>query len=217
VNKHGVEYPDALNPKGEEWRAFLFDVNTDISVEETPIEPFVSDEIRNEYHYDPEMDGLGRNCSVERTDPTTIETVTVPIHEQRKYRSRETLSAPFSDFAWGTIETHLDRISREMEEAREQYESMRSEILDDRSDEAREKFDENLEAFEKERRRFEQGRKLIRDDVGHSRAAFKFMNQTFDQMGRSTKSGTSSRLSTSSWPSRTLWRKPKTSTRRTTA
>jgi len=118
VNKHGVEYPDALNPKGEEWRAFLFDVNTDISVEETPIEPFVSDEIRNEYHYDPEMDGLGRNCSVERTDPTTIETVTVPIHEQRKYRSRETLSAPFSDFAWGTIETHLDRISREMEEAR---------------------------------------------------------------------------------------------------
>ncbi len=183
VNKHGAEYPDALDPKGEEWRAFFFDVNSGVSVEETPIEPFVSDEIRNEYHYDPEMDGLGRNCSVERTDPTTIETVTVPIHEQRKYRSRETLSAPFSDFAWGTIETHLDRISREMEEAREQYESMRSEVLTDRSDEAREKFDENLEAFEKERRRFDQGRKLIQDDVGHSRAAFKFMNQTFDQMG----------------------------------
>ena len=183
VNKHGAEYPDALDPKGEEWRAFFFDVNSGVSVEETPIEPFVSDEIRNEYHYDPEMDGLGRNCSVERTDPTTIETVTVPIHEQRKYRSRETLSAPFSDFAWGTIETHLDRISREMEEAREQYESMRSEVLTDRSDEAREKFDENLEAFEKERRRFDQGRKLIQDDVGHSRTAFKFMNQTFDQMG----------------------------------
>ena len=183
VNKHGAEYPDALDPKGEEWRAFFFDVNSDVSVEETPIEPFVSDEIRNEYHYDPEMDGLGRNCSVERTDPTTIETVTVPIHEQRKYRSRETLTAPFSDFAWGTIETHLDRISREMEEAREQYESMRSEVLTDRSDEAREKFDENLEAFEKERRRFDQGRKLIQDNVGHSRTAFKFMNQTFDQMG----------------------------------
>ena len=183
VNNHGVEYPDALNPQGEEWRAFFFDVNFDVSVEETPIEPFVSDEIRNEYHYDPEMDGLGRNCSVDRTDPTTIETVTVPIHEQRKYRSRETLSAPFSDFAWGTIETHLNRISREMEEAREQYESMRSNILSDRSEEAREKFDENLEAFEKERRRFDRGRELIEADVGHSRAAFKFMNQTFDQMG----------------------------------
>jgi hypothetical protein len=183
VNKHGVEYPDALNPKGEEWRAFFFDVNSTVSTEVTPIEPFVSDEIRNEYHYNPEMDGLGRNCSVKQTGPTTIETVTVPIHEQRKYRSRETLSAPFSDFAWGTIETHLDRISREMGEAREQYEAMRSEVLTDRSGEAREKFNENLEAFEKERRRFDQGRKLIRDDVGNSRAAFKFMNQTFDQMG----------------------------------
>lgn len=183
VNTHGVDYPDALDPKGEEWRAFFFDVNFDVSVEGTPIEPFVSDEIKHEYHYDPEMDGLGRNCSVERTNHNTIQTVTVPIHEQRKYRSRESLSAPFSDFGWGTIEPHLERISEEMEEAREQYDSMRSEVLEERSEKAREKFEENLKAFEKERRRFDQGRQLIRDDVGHSRDAFKFMNQTFDQMG----------------------------------
>jgi hypothetical protein len=183
VNTHGRDYPSALDPKGEEWRAFFFDVNLRVETGATPIVPFVSDEITNEYHYDPEMDGLGKNCSVERTAPTVIETVTVPIHEQRKYRSRETLSAPFSDFGWGTIEQHLERISEEMAEAREQYESMRSEVLEDRSDEAQEKFDENLRAFEKERRRFDQGRRLIREDVGHSRSAFKFMNQTFDQMG----------------------------------
>lgn len=183
VNTHGAEYPDAADPKGQEWRAFFFDVNLDVSTDEIPIEPFVSEEITHEYHYDPEMDGLGRNCSVERTDPNTIQTVTVPIHEQRKYRSRETLSAPFSAFGSGTIEKHLDRISEEMAEAKEQYKSVRSEVLEGRSEKAREKFDENLAAFEKERRRFDQGRQLIEEDVGHSRAAFKFMNETFDQMG----------------------------------
>lgn len=183
VNTHGREYPEALDPQGQEWRAFFFDVNLETETEETPIAPFVSDEITNEYHYDPEMDGLGRNCSVERPDPNTIRTVTVPIYEQRKYRSRETLSAPFGEFGWGTIEPHLERISREMEEAEEQYKSMRSEVLEGRSDEAREKFDENLAAFQKERRRFDRGRELIEEDVGYTRDAFKFMNQAFDQLG----------------------------------
>jgi len=57
VNKHGVGTQTHSTRKGG-GRAFLFDVNTDISVEELRSNRSSPDEIRNEYHYDPEMDGL---------------------------------------------------------------------------------------------------------------------------------------------------------------
>jgi len=111
VNTHGSDYPDAGDYEYKMWRAFLFDVGIDASVDGPNITPFQLDEIRDEYQYDGRMYAVGENCAAEPIyppeernpladpDPVGVRTVTLPVYEQSKYLPREPIPLQFDVLA----------------------------------------------------------------------------------------------------------------------
>ena len=191
VNTHGESFPDTEESDGD-WQTHLFDTGISVECKGGSFEPFPSEEIDDEFQYDGDLYALGENCAaVENADEkvTKIETSTVPIYEQPKYISRESMSLPFAELSGeqgGTSGADVDRllsdVEEEMQRALEQYESVRDDVLEGKSSVAEEDFDEAIRSFEEERIRFAEGRELISesDDV---RKAFEMMNRAFDEMG----------------------------------
>lgn len=184
VNTHGEEF----NPHedfDDEWQAYLFDGGISVEAPADVLGPFESREIQDEYQYDGEIYAVGENCAVERQlsdDYLRIDTTTLPIHEQPKYRSRETISTPFAELAGDDSGAVLGTIEQEMERALDQYASLEEEVLDGKTEAAREDFEAALSAFATERERFQEGRRLIESDADVERA-FRALNRTFDSMG----------------------------------
>lgn len=208
VNTHGTDYPDATDYQYKMWRAFLFDVGVEATVDDTSVIPFRLDEIRDKYQYDGRMYAIGENCAAEPTypeearspiadpDPTGVQTATLPVYKQAKYLPREPIPARFDVLAGQAqiqpdeidpefdvdVTIGLDGVLRLIEEqmaaAEEDYEAIRDEVLEHKSDEAETQFEDALEDFRTERQRFHQGRKLIENDE-RVRRAFKLLNETF--------------------------------------
>lgn len=184
VNTHGEDFGSATDYDGE-WQAFLFDGQVTVEAATEGLRAFESEEIRDEYQYDGSIFAVGENCAIEREhrgDITRIRTTVVPVYEQPKYHSRETLSAPFEKLAAGDIDAVLEDIRDEMELASDHYADIRKEVLEGKSDAAEEDFVAALEAFTEERDRFDEGRRLIASDPDVERA-FRALNRTFARMG----------------------------------
>ncbi|KYH24576.1 hypothetical protein HAPAU_35590 [Halalkalicoccus paucihalophilus] len=184
VNTHGEDFSEAIKCDSE-WQTYLFDAGVSVDINGASLLPFESQEIRDKYQYDGEIYAVGENCAVNSRGGETVsyaETTTVPIHEQPKYRSRETVPAPFEALADGVTNNVLGVIADEMERAAEQYDELRDEVLKEKSEAAGEDFNNAIEEFIAERERFKRGRKLIQEDEDVGRA-FRALNRTFSQMG----------------------------------
>ncbi|WP_199896979.1 helicase-related protein [Halarchaeum acidiphilum] len=184
VNTHGEDFANATECDAE-WQTYLFDTQIGVGVDGVDFLPFESQEIRDEYQYDGEIYAVGENCAVDSPDGDDVDhvkTTTVPLHEQPKYRSRETVPAPFGELSGDGIDSVLGTIATEMERAAEQYDEVRDEVLEGKSEDAEEQFEEALEEFVAERKRFQRGRELIAEDDDVARA-FRALNETFSRMG----------------------------------
>ncbi|WP_227134788.1 helicase-related protein, partial [Halorubellus salinus] len=185
VNTHGENFDTDTEPS-EDWQAYLFDAALTVETEEPIFNSFPSEEIRDRYQYDGNIYAIGKNCAVERLSEspvTAIRTTTVPVYQQPKYLSRETVEAPFEALADGDIDSILGNIESEMALAHEQYTELEDEVLTDaKTKPAREEFEKMLEEFEAERDRFNQGRELIQDDERVEKA-FRALNRTFHRLG----------------------------------
>lgn len=186
INTHGEDFESA-EEADEEWQTFLFDASIAVEAPGGAFQPFESQKIKGRYEYDGDIWGLGKNCSAEpvTSDPVTkVVTDLVPIHQQPKYVSRETIDAPFEALAEGDFGTVLNRIEDEMRRAYDQYEGVRQEITEPKNDDAKKSFDKMLAQFESERDRFQLGKELLLDESNEdARTAFAALNRTFDQMG----------------------------------
>ncbi|MFC6993844.1 helicase-related protein [Haladaptatus sp. GCM10025707] len=184
VNGFGEDYPNSEEPD-EDWQSYLFDVTLGVEAGSPLFKSFPSEEIRDHYQYDGNIYAIGENCAVERMskNPVTgLQTTTVPVYEQPKYHSRETVDAPFSELAHGDIDGVLANIEAEMDSAYEQYENLEDDILVGKTSAAQKEYQKTLRDFAAERERFHQGRELIANDPQVEKA-FRALNETFTEMG----------------------------------
>ena len=186
VNTHGEDLSEATEAEGD-WQTHLFDTNISVECESGLFDPFPSEEIEDEFQYDGDLYALGENCAAVGNGEDTVtevETSTVPIYEQPKYISRESINLPFGELSGDAedLERVLSTIEAEMDRALEQYESVEEEVLEGKSQKAETDFQKALKSFEEERRRFSEGKRLI-SEIEEVRKAFKMMNETFNRLG----------------------------------
>ncbi|KOX95422.1 helicase-related protein [Halorubrum tropicale] len=186
MNTHGEDYEAAVEGD-EEWQTHLFDAELTVEAESPIFDPFESEKVKKRYQYNGNIYAVGQNCAAEPESNravTTIRTNPVPVYEQPKYVSRETVPAPFSKLADGEFEEVLGLIEKEMEVAHEQYKDIREDVLAGARDEAEEEYEEMLEEFATERERFVRGKELLLNPSNEDiRIAFKALNEAFDTLG----------------------------------
>ncbi len=204
INTQGEDYDEATDPAFEGWRATLFDVGVEATLDcdggDVPtLVGFESEEIEDEYQYDGTIYGVGENCAVDPVYPDSghsvvgapavgVRTRTVPTYHQARYLSRnpEDIAAPFDTLAGNEgreeVFDTLTDIASAMEEAREDYEAIEEEVLSGKPAEARNSFREAIDAFDRERERFETGIDRLRTDE-RAYDAFTMTNQAFADLG----------------------------------
>lgn len=186
VNTHGEDYETA-EEADEEWQTHLFDARLTVKASNPIFDPFESEKIKKRYQYDGSIYAVGQNCAAEpvsNSEVTALQTNPVPVYEQPKYVSRETVPAPFSQLADGEFESVLGTIEEEMAAAKSQYKKVQDEILDGGADEAKQEYRDMLEQFTAEKEQFIRGKELLLDPANEEiRIAFKSLNEAFDALG----------------------------------
>lgn len=182
VNTHG-EDPEAATEPDEPWQTFLFDASVTVSSTPSAFAPFASEKVQARYQYKGNIYAIGQNCAaaVDIEDGLmSITTQAVPIYQQPKYLSRDTVPAPTERLAEGEFEPVLEGIQTEMARARKQYLEIQEQVLEGKGKEAEAEYEEMLNQFEMEQARFERGKDLLLDDSNTElRAAFESLNRTF--------------------------------------
>ncbi len=164
---------------------YLFDCSLRVEGQNAVIRPFVFDILPEDYRYNRELWGLGRNCSVRRVDGrNAVETENAPIYRQPVYTTRDAVDptlppASFQALAQDPVPV-LESIAAAMDQYRTGWEQL---MVQRRSDlpwtpEMLAAAQDDLNAFVDEIARFRRGiQALQRRDM--LRRAFQLMNQTF--------------------------------------
>ena len=164
---------------------YLFDVHICLDCPNGVIQPFIFDVLPEDYRYERELWGLGRNCSVERIkNKNAVRTINVPYYKQPVYTTRDAVDetlpkATFQRLSDDPIPT-LQDIASEMDRYSSEWEQLigQRRSIPDWTDEMLEVAQADLINFKEEINRFRQGiRALERYDV--LCRAFQLMNQTF--------------------------------------
>lgn len=164
---------------------YLFDCCLHVKGQGGIIRPFVFDILPEDYRYDRELWGLGRNCSVRRVkNQNAIETENAPIYRQPVYITRDNVDATlpqahFRDLADDSVPL-LEAIARAMDQYKAGWEQLMAQRQTDPNwtPEMLAAARDDLNAFADEIARFRRGiHTLQRRDV--LRQAFQLMNQTF--------------------------------------
>lgn len=164
---------------------FLFDVGLYVEGYGATIEPFIFDIVPEDYHYNRELWGLGRNCGVLKLEgQNAVATENAPIYCQAVYTTRDAVdqSLPKADFqvlAQNPIPV-LTAIGDAMDQYRVDWEQLQNQRRGNPewTQEMLQQAWNDLVAFNEEISRFRKGiAALERYDL--LRQAFQLMNQTF--------------------------------------
>ncbi len=158
---------------------FVFNPKIEIEGE---LEPYTFDLVPEDYRYDQQVWGKGRNCSIETgtgSPPTTISTTALPSEPVYEFKFNNEYDTDFADLAGNEAIATLEAIADGMESYYEDWTTTRrSEIIDDLSltPEEAEELDGAAEQFHAEIARFKHGIEILRRDE-QSLKAFQAMNQ----------------------------------------
>ncbi len=164
---------------------YLFDVRLRVEGRGAIIRPFIFDVLPEDYRYDRELWGLGRNCGVRRAgDQNAVETENAPVYRQPVYTTRESVvptlpEAAFQALAQSPIPV-LEAIAAAMDQYQSEWERLAGQRRTDPAwtPEMLKVAQTELDDFLDEVARFRRGiRALERHDL--LRRAFQLMNQTF--------------------------------------
>lgn len=158
---------------------FIFNPQIEI---EGDLEPYTFDLVPEDYRYDQQVWGKGRNCSIETGDgapPTTVSTTAVPTEPVYEFEFNDSYETDFDDLTGHTAVPTLEAIAEGMEAYYEDWTTTRrSEIIDDMNltPEEAEELDDAAEQFHAEIDRFKHGIEILSRDE-RSLKAFQAMNQ----------------------------------------
>jgi len=164
---------------------YLFDVHLRVEGHNATICPFIFDILPEDYRYDRELWGLGRNCGVRLVDgQNAVETENAPVHRQSVYTTRDAVDPALPKATFQALAQDSVSVLRAIADAMDQYRAEWEQLMAQRQSEpawtpemlASARTD--LKAFVDEIARFCQGiQTLERHDT--LRRAFRLMNQTF--------------------------------------
>lgn len=166
---------------------YIFDVCLRIEGVDAILQPFEFDLLPEDYRYNRQLWGLGRNCGVQKLEgQNVIKTVNAPIYYQPVYTTRDAVEpklpkAKFIDLAQDPVTT-LNDIARAMDSYRVNWEQLqnRRRTNPDWTEEMLNQAQEDLENFVEEISRFQRGIWIL-DQYPVLNQAFRLMNQTFVQ------------------------------------
>lgn len=174
------------DPKLEE--RSLFDARLSVEIENGEIVPFDFLLAPNNYRHKPTMVAKGINCIArsEASDPSRLQTETLPVFKQPYYRTREILEVRFEQLDVKDASPQLEQLAAEMEFYLQTWDRFLSEV-------APEKFtDEEIAAcatdrneFVDEIRRYRLGIEALRRDAKLAEA-FQLMNRTFGRLAKAS-------------------------------
>jgi len=166
---------------------YLFDVRLQVNGVDTILQPFIFDLLPEDYRYNRELWGLGRNCGVQKLDgQNAVVTVNTPVYRQPVYTTRDAVDpnlpkARFTDLAQNPIAT-LNAIAGAMDSYRADWEQLQNQrrTSPDWTPEMLAQAQQDLENFVDEIGRFRRGIWTL-EQYPVLRRAFQLMNQTFVQ------------------------------------
>lgn len=158
---------------------FVFNPQIEVEGE---LEPYTFDLVPEDYRYDQQVWGKGRNCSIETgvgSPPTIVSTTAVPTEPVYEFEFNDSYETDFDDLTGSVAIPTLEAIAEGMEAYYEDWTTTRrSEIIDDLNltPEEAEELDAAAEQFHAEIDRFKHGIEILSRDE-RSLKAFQAMNQ----------------------------------------
>ncbi len=164
---------------------YLFDVHLQVKGQNAVICPFVFDILPEDYRYNRELWGLGRNCGVNRLEnQNAVVTENAPVYRQPVYTTRDAADPDLPKATFQTLAQDPIPVLQSIAAAMEQYLTEWKQLMSQRQQsqdwtpEMLEVAQGDLDNFADEILRFQQGiQALVRYDILHR--AFQLMNQTF--------------------------------------
>lgn len=164
---------------------YLFDVHLSVEGHNATLYPFVFDILPEDYRYNRELWGLGRNCVVRRIDEqNAVETQNAPVYRQPVYTTRDAVDSTLPKATFQALAQNPVPILRTIAAAMDQYRAEWEQLMAQRqrdpawTSEMLEAAQSDLDGFIDEIARFRRGiRVLERYEV--LRCAFQLMNRTF--------------------------------------
>ncbi len=172
INRPGARIDGADDP-------FVFNPQIEVEGE---LEPYTFDLVPEDYRYDQQVWGKGRNCSIETgpgSPPTRVSTTAVPSEPVYEFEFNDSYDTNFDDLTGSAAISTLEAIAEGMESYYEDWTTTRrSEIIEDLdlTPEEAEELDTAAEQFHAEIDRFRHGIEILSRDE-RSLKAFQAMNQ----------------------------------------
>jgi hypothetical protein len=177
-------------PERSDTDHYLFDVQLYVEGVSASLQPFEFDLLPEDYRYNRELWGLGRNCGVQKLDgQNAVQTVNAPIYRQPVYTTRDAVDpnlpkARFAALAQDPLAT-LAAIASAMDQYRNDWVQLQSHRRSDPAwtTEMLDQAQQDLDNFAEEIARFRRGIQVLAQ-YPVLRQAFQLMNQTFVQGSR---------------------------------
>lgn len=140
--------------------------------------PIELDSFKDDYKYDKSQYALSNNCAVSyNAVDNTLQTNHLPLFEQYRLKTKDSLAVSFLDLISKPIET-LEFVATEMLAELKRWEKDREERDAELSEKARLKFDEEIQGFRDEMENFKMGIEVLKA-YPIVRKSFIKMNQSF--------------------------------------
>jgi hypothetical protein len=186
------------NTSADDWQEseptdhYLFDCSLLVEGQGAVIRPFVFDILPEDYRYNRELWGLGRNCSVRRVGGrNAVETENAPIYRQPVYTTRDAVDPALPQAAFQLLAQDPIPVLQNIADAMDRYRVGWDRLMIQRQSdpdwtpEMQKAAQRDLDAFADEIERFRRGiRTLQRYAV--LRQAFQLMNQAFTNASKYT-------------------------------
>lgn len=177
TNRSSID-AEARNQEG-----FFFDTKALFKINGASVTPFELSVIPHGFRYDRTMCARGFNCAVkpETSHSNAFSTSHVPVHDQRRYATRQSPPAPFQQLAQDPVPI-LRAVLNAMEQYREIWEQDRAQYVSSDpnwENQYGEEYDNDYEIFGSEINRFAEGMRLIEKDPEVFKA-FCLTNKTFE-------------------------------------
>ncbi len=164
---------------------YLFDVHLRLEGRDVSLRPFVFDILPEDYRYNRELWGLGRNCVVRRVEGrNAVETQNAPVYHQPVFTTRDAVDPSLPKAAFQGLANDPIPILQSIATAMEQYRSNWEQLMYQRrkdpnwTDDMLGAAQKDLENFIDEIARFRRGIRAL-ESYDILRQAFQLMNHTF--------------------------------------
>ena len=172
----------SIDTEAQNQEGFFFDTRVSFNINGASVMPFELGIIPHGFRYDRTMCARGFNCAVEpeQDHSNAFTTNHMPVHDQRRYATRQSPAAPFERLAQDPLPI-LRAVLSAMEQYRDIWQQDRARYVSgdpNWENQHGEEYDNDRNVFESEIHRFSEGVQLIEKDLDVLKA-FRLTNQTF--------------------------------------